>query len=83
MNSAFKYTYKTAKRIVVAIIGVTVLLIGVALLVLPGPGLLIVALGLAILAFEFAWARRWLSYVREKISQHGQAGRIKERSRGS
>jgi hypothetical protein len=48
------------KKLLVALVGGTVLLIGIALLVLPGPGLPIVAAGLAILASEFLWARRAL-----------------------
>jgi hypothetical protein len=48
------------KKLMVALLGGTVLLIGIALLVLPGPGLPIVAAGLAILASEFLWARRAL-----------------------
>jgi len=45
------------RRIMVAIVGFTVLLIGVALLVLPGPAFIVIPLGLAILATEFVWAR--------------------------
>ncbi len=61
-------TLRTARRIVVAVVGTTVSLFGVALLVLPGPGLLVIALGLSILASEFVWARHFLRQVREKIS---------------
>ena len=56
---------KYARRVVVAIVGMTVLLFGVALIVLPGPAFVVIPLGLAILATEFAWARRWLAIVRE------------------
>ena len=48
------------RRIIVAVIGFTVLLIGVAMIVLPGPALVVIPLGLAILATEFVWARRVL-----------------------
>ena len=48
------------RRVIVAVVGGTVLLFGLALLVLPGPALLVIPLGLAILATEFVWARRWL-----------------------
>ncbi len=46
------------KKIVVGVIGTTVLQFGIALIVLPGPAVLVIPLGLAILASEFAWARR-------------------------
>ncbi len=52
------------RRIVVAVLGGTVLAIGIALIVLPGPAFLVIPLGLAILAAEFAWARRMLRSVR-------------------
>jgi tellurite resistance protein TerC len=45
------------KKIVIGIVGGTVLLIGLALLVLPGPGLPLIAAGIAILATEFLWAK--------------------------
>lgn len=46
------------KKIVIALMGGTVVLIGVVMLVLPGPGLVVIAAGVAILATEFLWARR-------------------------
>lgn len=57
-------TYKWARRIVVGVIGGSVLLIGVAMVVLPGPAILVVPLGLGILGLEFAWARIWLRKLR-------------------
>jgi hypothetical protein len=56
---------KRIKRILVAVVGGTVLALGIALIVLPGPAFLVVPAGLAILAIEFAWAKRWLRKVRE------------------
>ncbi len=61
-------TYKTARRIVIAVVGATILLIGVVMLVTPGPGLVFIPLGLAILSIEFTWARYWLRQARERIS---------------
>lgn len=52
--------WRSTKRVVLGLVGSTVILVGVALLVLPGPGLLIIAAGLGILALEFAWASRLL-----------------------
>lgn len=61
-------TYHIARRIVVALIGGTVLLVGVAMVVLPGPALVVIPMGLGILGLEFAWARRWLANVRERAN---------------
>jgi len=57
-------TLRQVKRIVVAVIGGTVLLLGVALVFLPGPAFLVIPAGLAILATEFAWAKNWMDKVK-------------------
>jgi len=61
-------SYAMARRIVVAVIGATLIGLGGVLLVVPGPGLLVLGLGLGVLALEFAWARRWLRKLREATS---------------
>jgi hypothetical protein len=58
-------TMKKVKRVLVALVGGTVLALGIALVVLPGPAFLVIPAGLAILAVQFAWARRWLRRARE------------------
>jgi len=57
---------KQARRLIVLVVGGTVLLAGICMLILPGPGLIVIPLGLAILAIEFAWARRLLNKFKEK-----------------
>jgi uncharacterized protein (TIGR02611 family) len=59
---------KVVRRVIVAMVGATVMLIGIALLVLPGPAFVVIPVGLAILATEYAWARRWLRKVRRIAS---------------
>src|SRR5258705_8932601 len=59
---------KIVKRVIVSVVGATVLLIGIALLVLPGPAFIVIPIGLAILATEYAWARHWLKKVRQIAS---------------
>ena len=57
------------RKLIVAVIGVTVLLLGVALIVLPGPAFIVIPVGLAILATEFAWARRTVRRARVIIAK--------------
>ena len=57
-------TYTYARRIVIAVIGGTVVLVGIALLFLPGPAFVVIPAGIAVLAIEFTWARRWLHRLR-------------------
>src|SRR6266404_357787 len=59
---------KIVKRVIVSVVGATVLLIGVALLLLPGPAFIVIPVGLAILATEYAGARRWLKKARRIAS---------------
>ena len=47
------------RKLVIAVIGSTVVMGGVALIILPGPAFIIIPVGLVILASEFAWAR-WI-----------------------
>ena len=58
--------YRTARKIVFALMGSTLVLVGVALLVLPGPGVLTIMAGFAVLAVEFAWARLWLRKMKKQ-----------------
>ena len=57
------------RKLIVGIIGGTVLLIGVALIVLPGPAFLVIPIGLAILATEFAWGKRAVARARGLVAK--------------
>jgi len=62
-------TFGQAKRLVVAVIGFTILAAGIAMIVLPGPAVVVIPVGLAILATEFIWARKLLVTVKERIGR--------------
>ncbi len=57
------------RKLIVAVIGVTILLIGIAMVVLPGPAFIVIPIGLGILATEFAWARRAIRRARVMIAK--------------
>lgn len=57
---------RTARKVVVGVIGGTVALVGAIMVVTPGPALVVIPLGLAILATEFVWARRLLNRVKAR-----------------
>ena len=59
-------TYRQGRRLVILLLGTSVLLVGIAMIVLPGPALVVIPLGLAVLGIEFAWARRWLAMLRRQ-----------------
>lgn len=61
--------YRMAKRIVIGIVGGSVLVIGVCMIVLPGPAFIVIPVGLGILGLEFAWARIWLKKAKAKAEE--------------
>ena len=62
MNHVLRHT----KRLIVAVIGGTVLLFGIILIFIPGPAIIVIPIGLAILATEFVWARVLLKNAKQK-----------------
>jgi uncharacterized protein (TIGR02611 family) len=57
------------RKMLVAVIGTTIVVIGLVLIFLPGPGLLVILVGLAILATEFVWIRRMMGRGREVVKK--------------
>ncbi len=64
---------KNLKRLIVAVVGMTILVIGIAMIFLPGPAIIVIPAALGILATEFAWARRALHRVREHIERRNNS----------
>ncbi|HLI81036.1 MAG TPA: PGPGW domain-containing protein [Candidatus Binataceae bacterium] len=58
---------RSARRVVIMIIGSLVLLVGIAMIFLPGPAVVVIPAGLAILATEFAWAQSLLERGRASV----------------
>lgn len=56
------------KKLIVAVIGFTILLIGLIVVFTPGPAILIIPVGLAVLATEFVWAEKLLHQFKVKVS---------------
>lgn len=62
---------KQVRRVVIFVLGMSVVLFGVALLVLPGPAVVVIPAGLAILGIEFRWARNWLRRAKALVKGAG------------
>jgi tellurite resistance protein TerC len=56
-----------ARKMMVLLIGSTVLLVGAALIVLPGPAFVVIPIGLLILGTEFVWARHLLNRLKHDV----------------
>jgi len=61
-----------AKRILLEVVGWTLVLAGIAALVLPGPGLLMLFAGLVVLSQQYEWAERRLEPV-ERMAKRAAA----------
>ena len=72
-------TYRQGRRLVVFVIGGSLLLIGIVLIFLPGPAVIVIPAGLAVLGLEFAWARNFLHRIRREISERSRRARINSR----
>lgn len=72
-----------AWKLVVLVIGFTVLLVGVLFLVIPGPGWPVIIIGLLVLATEFRWAQKMLEPVQRASTRfnHSYKARTSQRTR--
>jgi uncharacterized protein (TIGR02611 family) len=77
MNTLVLKTLQQAKRLIVIVVGSTILLLGIAMIVLPGPAVLVIPIGLSVLATELVWARRLLI----KLKSTFQKGKEKNHAR--
>jgi tellurite resistance protein TerC len=72
-------TYRQARRLVIFVVGMSLVLVGVAMIFLPGPAVIVIPAGLAVLSLEFAWAKRFLRRVRQGISEKQRQMRLRDR----
>lgn len=64
LGDLVKYSRKQFRRVIVVLLGASVLIVGLAMIVLPGPAILVIPAGLAILGTEFLWARQLMGKLR-------------------
>ncbi|HEX9776408.1 MAG TPA: PGPGW domain-containing protein [Actinomycetota bacterium] len=71
---------RNAKRVLITLVGFTLILTGLALIILPGPWTIpLVIGGLALLSLEYAWAKRILAETKQraKTAREGLWSRIR------
>lgn len=60
---------RRVRKLIVGVIGFTILFIGTILIFIPGPALIVIPIGLGILATEFLWARNLLTKFKDKFKK--------------
>jgi tellurite resistance protein TerC len=78
MNTLVLKTLRQAKRLIVIVVGSTVLLLGIAMIVLPGPAVLVIPIGLSVLATELVWARRLLNKLKSTFQKEKEKNDARE-----
>jgi tellurite resistance protein TerC len=72
INQTWPKTIRQARRLIILVVGLTLLLCGGIMLITPGPGVLLILAGLSVLAVEFVWARRLLKKIKAKSNELGR-----------
>ncbi len=83
MNTLVLKTLQQAKRLIVIVVGATVLLMGIAMIVLPGPAVLVIPVGLGLLATELVWARRLLNKLKSTFQKGKEKNQGEETQGGN
>jgi len=65
---------RAGKRVVLEVVGWTLVVAGIAALVLPGPGLLGIFAGLVILSQQYEWAERRVEPIKERALKGASDG---------
>lgn len=78
MTAVILKSLQQAKRLIIAVIGFTVLIAGIVMIVFPGPAIIVIPAGLGILATEFIWARRLLKMAKSTFSKIKNGGNSNE-----
>lgn len=69
MNSLLLKTLRQTKRVILIVVGFTILLLGIVMIVLPGPAIIVIPLGLGVLATELLWARTLLHKLTSRFQK--------------
>ncbi len=69
------YAFRQTRKLIVFVVGISVVLFGIVLFFTPGPAIVVIPVGLLILGTEFVWARRLLSRFKDETRKWLGRGR--------
>ena len=67
LNLSLSQMIRHTKRMIVLVVGLSILIIGIGMIVLPGPAIIVIPIALAILATEFVWAKIILQKTKNRM----------------
>jgi uncharacterized protein (TIGR02611 family) len=65
----FQPILQLAWKLVIFVLGMSILIFGIVLFFTPGPAILVIPIGLTILATQFIWARKLLKQLKKGIHE--------------
>jgi uncharacterized protein (TIGR02611 family) len=74
MTALFLKSLRQVKRVIIGVVGFTVLAIGLVMIVFPGPAFIVIPVALGILATEFVWANNLIKKLKSKFPQKKETG---------
>jgi tellurite resistance protein TerC len=75
LGRLYTLTFAGIKRMVILVVGSSVVIVGIIMIFTPGPAIVVIPAGLAILATEFVWARLLLKYFKNKFVYYSKETR--------
>jgi tellurite resistance protein TerC len=72
MGRIYNLTFAGLRRIIILVLGISVVIVGIIMIVTPGPAIVVIPAGLAILATEFVWARIILKKFKHKFVHYSK-----------
>jgi tellurite resistance protein TerC len=72
MGRIYDLTFAGLRRIIILVLGTSVIIVGIIMIVTPGPAIVVIPAGLAILATEFVWARIILKKFKHKFVHYSK-----------
>lgn len=72
MGRIYDLTFAGLRRIIILVLGISVVIVGIIMIFTPGPAIVVIPAGLAILATEFVWARIILKKFKHKFVHYSK-----------
>jgi len=77
-HGLYRHLPSKLRKVLVTLVGGSLVALGAAMIVLPGPAFLVIPAGLAVLSLEYAWAHRLVDRARRLARRMRNRRRLRE-----